>query len=268
MRNTVDQVTGDDRGRPYAPHLERPAGRRPGRLRREDRPHGRRRLVAGRRRAPATATTIYATILGSPSRTQRNADLEALLAYGLAQYRPVDAITGGRRYATSALPYGRDPLPLVARASLGTRRAARARRSRSGSSRRPRVSLPVRRGQLLGRVQIWDGTRLVGSRPLVAARSVDRPGIAGRAGWYARRTVHHVVAAYCHDRHGHAERGVRAHDHRPELPARPAPPRERGAPARRREGNQRRPGAEDARRAGRRHRPRRRPDRACGSSSG
>ena len=36
--------------------------------------------------------TIYVTILGSPSRTQRNADLQTLLAWGISQYRMVDAI--------------------------------------------------------------------------------------------------------------------------------------------------------------------------------
>ena len=41
-------------------------------------------------------TTLYATILGSPSRAQRNADLEKLLLYGLAQYRPVEPVSLGR----------------------------------------------------------------------------------------------------------------------------------------------------------------------------
>ncbi len=40
-------------------------------------------------------TTIYATILGSPSRAARNADLETLLSYGLAQYRRGGRDLGG-----------------------------------------------------------------------------------------------------------------------------------------------------------------------------
>ena len=36
--------------------------------------------------------TIYATILGSPSRAQRNADLQTLLAWGVSRYRVVDAV--------------------------------------------------------------------------------------------------------------------------------------------------------------------------------
>jgi hypothetical protein len=55
------------------------------------------------------------------------------------------------------------------------------------------ASLPVRRGQVLGHVQVWVRGRLLGQRPLVATRSVSVPGFGGRIGWYARRTVHHVV---------------------------------------------------------------------------
>jgi hypothetical protein len=55
------------------------------------------------------------------------------------------------------------------------------------------VSLPVTRGQTLGRVQIFQRAKLVGESTLVASRSVARPGLAGRAGWYARRTLHHMA---------------------------------------------------------------------------
>jgi hypothetical protein len=54
------------------------------------------------------------------------------------------------------------------------------------------VKLPVLRGQALGRVQIWEGKRLLGTRSLVAARSVSRPAFGGRTTWYARRTLHHI----------------------------------------------------------------------------
>jgi D-alanyl-D-alanine carboxypeptidase (penicillin-binding protein 5/6) len=137
-------------------------------------------------------TTLYVTILGSPSRSRRNHDLEALLAYGLAQYRQVDAVATGRAYASVALPYGRSPLPLVA----GSRLHAVVRVGQPLVERVTApvaMSLPVRRGQAVGRVEVWSRGRLLGSRPLVAARTVSKPGIAGRAGWYARRTVHHVA---------------------------------------------------------------------------
>jgi hypothetical protein len=46
---------------------------------------------------------------------------------------------------------------------------------------------------VLGHVEIRDGERVLGRRPLVAAREVAAPGLAGRLGWYAERSVHHVV---------------------------------------------------------------------------
>ncbi len=139
--------------------------------------------------------TIYVTILGSPSRARRDADLERLLAYGLAQYRRVDPVVSGKRYAMVELPYGRRPLRLVARGRLQAV-------VRIGAPLTERVvatavaSLPVHRGQVLGRVQIWSRGRLLGVRPLVASRSVAKPSLLGRAGWYAGRTVSNVVGFF------------------------------------------------------------------------
>ena len=48
--------------------------------------------------------TIYATILGSPSRGERNADLAELLEYGVSQYRLLPVIAAERTYATAELP--------------------------------------------------------------------------------------------------------------------------------------------------------------------
>ena len=137
-------------------------------------------------------TVIYAVILGSPSRARRNADLERLLAYGLAQYRTVDAISAGRGYANVKLPYGRKPLALVAKSPFRTS-------VRVGAPITERVvaplvaSLPIARGQVIGHVQVWERGKLIGVRPLVAERAVAKPGFVGRAEWYARRTVSNVV---------------------------------------------------------------------------
>jgi D-alanyl-D-alanine carboxypeptidase (penicillin-binding protein 5/6) len=132
--------------------------------------------------------TIYAVILGSPSRARRNVDLEQLLAYGLAQYRSVDAVDSSRVYATLPTGFGRAALDLVAAAPL-------TRIVRVGHPLVERVIVPahlvvpVRKGQQLGSVQVFSDGRLVGSRPLVAARDVDRAGLLTRSGWYAGRTV-------------------------------------------------------------------------------
>jgi D-alanyl-D-alanine carboxypeptidase len=135
--------------------------------------------------------TIYATILGSPSRAQRNHDLTALLSWGLSRYRVASVVSPGRTYAVAQTGYGRAPLRLVP--VSGIRRAVRIDRpliARVVAT--AAVSLPVRAGDRLGVVRVYSGTRFLGTRPLVAARSIGRPGVAGRVGFYARRTVKHV----------------------------------------------------------------------------
>ena len=144
-------------------------------------------VAAARRRG----VTIYATLLGSPNRRTRNAGLGRLLDWGFSRYRPVAAVVKGRAYAHAELGYGRKPVALVAAQSLVP--AVRVdrplvRRVVAADAAR----LPVSRGQSLGRVQIYQRGRLLGSVSLVASRSVARPGIGGRAGWYARRTLHHM----------------------------------------------------------------------------
>jgi D-alanyl-D-alanine carboxypeptidase (penicillin-binding protein 5/6) len=145
-------------------------------------------IAAARRHGVA----IYATLIGSPDRGTRNADLTKLLDWGFSQYVAVRAVEKGRAYAEAQLGYGRKPLRLVAGASLTP--ALRVDRPVVRRIVFPDVaSLPVSRGQSLGQVRIYQGRKLIGLVPLVASRSVDRPGIAGRVGWYARRTLHHMA---------------------------------------------------------------------------
>lgn len=134
--------------------------------------------------------TIYAVILGSPTRTQRNSDLDRLLAWGVSRYTRL-TLVGARPVTQVALPYGRPAVPLVAASPL-------VRLVHTGRPIAKRVvapsatTLPVRRGQALGRVEFWAGHTLLGTRKLVAARSVPRPGVGGRLRWYATRTVENL----------------------------------------------------------------------------
>jgi len=135
--------------------------------------------------------TIYTVILGSPTRGQRNADLDRLLAWGVSRYRTL-VLIAPKAYAQVALPYGRTALPLVATRPL--RRVVHVGRPLVARVVAPTaIVLPVRRGARLGRIEIWAGRTLLGTRPLVAARSVARPGLAGRLGWYASRTIHDLA---------------------------------------------------------------------------
>jgi D-alanyl-D-alanine carboxypeptidase (penicillin-binding protein 5/6) len=135
---------------------------------------------------------VYAAVLGSPTREQRNDDLEALLRFALGEHRAVAAVSSTRTYAVVRTAYGRDDVRLVAPRTIV--RAARVDRPLLERVVAPTaVALPVAQGQRLGEVRVYDGSRLVASSPLVAAGAVSAPGTLDKAGWYARRTVHHLA---------------------------------------------------------------------------
>jgi D-alanyl-D-alanine carboxypeptidase (penicillin-binding protein 5/6) len=142
--------------------------------------------------ARGRGVTIYATLLGSPTRSLRNVDLQSLLIWGLGQFRVVPAVQSGRAYADVRTGYGRAPLALVAEKPLIS--VARLGHPLTERVTAPvAVSLPIRQGAVLGKVEIWEGKRLVGSRRLVASQTINKPGLASRLGWYAGRTLHHLA---------------------------------------------------------------------------
>ena len=135
--------------------------------------------VAAARRGP---TTVYAVILGSPSRERRNADLTKLLEWGFDQYVSYEVVRKGERYATAAVPFAEDErLDLVAAAG-----ASELVRLGDGSQFVERVlapemvDLPVHKGQKLGEVVVMEGDREVARTDLVA--DTGHPGAErGRA---------------------------------------------------------------------------------------
>jgi D-alanyl-D-alanine carboxypeptidase (penicillin-binding protein 5/6) len=135
--------------------------------------------------------TIYATILGSPTRSQRNTDLAALLRWGLERYRPAWLVRPDRVYMRAAVGYGRDAVPIVP--LHGVLRPVRVDKPLVQRVVAPSaLSLPVQRGTRVGEVRVLSGKRLVARVPLVTGRSASRPGAAGRVGFYVRRTFSHV----------------------------------------------------------------------------
>jgi serine-type D-Ala-D-Ala carboxypeptidase (penicillin-binding protein 5/6) len=141
--------------------------------------------------ARGRGVTVYATLLGEPTRSARNSDLAQLLAWGLAQYRVAPVVSTTRLYATAKVPWGKRPLGLVATKQLV--RVVRVDRPLVERVVTPMVvSLPVRAGQHLGEIRVYDRGKLVASAPLVADRSIGRPGALGRVGWYAKRTFDHI----------------------------------------------------------------------------
>ena len=141
--------------------------------------------------AKRDAVTVLAVSLGSPNRGARNRDVAALLGWGLDRYKTVQAIEQGHVYARARLAFGVRPLELIA-----TKQAWRVVHSDLPLVERivapAALATPVRKGQELGEVRIFEGGRLVASSPLVAARSVTRPGPGRRVAFYAGQTAHHL----------------------------------------------------------------------------
>jgi D-alanyl-D-alanine carboxypeptidase (penicillin-binding protein 5/6) len=135
--------------------------------------------------------TIYATILGSPTRAVRNADLEELLAWGMSRYAYVPLASPDRVYGRIPVEWGFEPVPAVAARPM--RRPVRIGRPLVERVVLPsRLDLPVREGQVVGEVRVYDRKRLLGRTPLIAAEARDDPGFLDRTGWYAGRTLDHI----------------------------------------------------------------------------
>ncbi|MGD0273800.1 MAG: serine hydrolase [Gaiellaceae bacterium] len=134
---------------------------------------------------------IYATILGSPSRSQRNHDLAALLRFALSRYQLVPVARVGDSLTKVETAYGRGVVPVTVSRSLTV--SVRTDRPLVEKLILPRrLALPVRRGQHVGEVRVYSGSKLLGERELVAMRSVGKPGLLGKVGWYGKQTIHNL----------------------------------------------------------------------------
>jgi len=135
---------------------------------------------------------IYATILGSPSRSQRNHDLAALLRFALSRFQVVPVARVGDPLAKVETAYGLALVPVTVSRSLTVSvRSDRALVEKLVMPRR--LALPVKRGQHVGEVRVYSGGKFLGARDLVAMRSVGKPGLLGKVGWYGKQTIHNLV---------------------------------------------------------------------------
>jgi D-alanyl-D-alanine carboxypeptidase (penicillin-binding protein 5/6) len=134
---------------------------------------------------------VYATLLGEPTRTERNDDLARLLAWGISRYRRLPLVKAGHTYAFAELPYGKGRVKIVAaRTQLRVVRLGKQLVERVVAP--AAVSLPLAKGRRVGEVRVFRDGRLIASSPLVASRAVSSPGLLGRAGWYAGQTADNV----------------------------------------------------------------------------
>jgi D-alanyl-D-alanine carboxypeptidase (penicillin-binding protein 5/6) len=141
--------------------------------------------------ARGPGVTVYATVIGSPGRSARNADLVELLTWALGRFRVVPVVSATHVYARVETSYGKGALELVAPRSL--RQAVLVNRPLVERVTAPMgVELPVEKGQQVGEVRVYDRSRLLARSPLVASRSIGEPGAIARTGWYMGRTAHNM----------------------------------------------------------------------------
>ena len=156
--------------------------------RRQDRSHARRRLVAGGRGREGRGHGLRHR---ARERHARNSKRRAPRAARLRP-RPVPARAGDRRGAASTRRRRRGT---ASPTSTSSRRAPIVGTLRIGKPLVERVvaptalALPVAKGQSVGRVEVYDGNRLVASSNLVAAEAVADAGFLAKAQWYASETV-------------------------------------------------------------------------------
>jgi D-alanyl-D-alanine carboxypeptidase (penicillin-binding protein 5/6) len=138
--------------------------------------------------ARVQAAKVYGAVLGTDTREERDEALHSLLSFGLSRYRSIAAIDANRVYATAETGYGRPDVDLVSPRTI----VAAVHESATLVERvvAPReTGVPVREGQVFGRVEVWDGDRLVASSNLVAASDVSEPGVIRKALWLAGETL-------------------------------------------------------------------------------
>jgi len=136
--------------------------------------------------------TLYTTVLGSPTRSQRNTDLAAAAPLGHLAL-PSRLALASRSYLSRSERGVRERLGPDRRRTTGCAAGFASTSRSSRVSPAPTVlELPVQRGERVGEIRIYSGRRLVARQPLLAARSVAKPGFGGRIGFYAGRTLTHV----------------------------------------------------------------------------
>ncbi len=232
--------------------LDRQPLRRRARVpRREDRAHRRGRMVSGRCRAPRRGRDHRRRPRRHERGSARRAISQRSSATASLPYRPSHVVDPARVYASVEVGWGRAPVGLVARREV-------VRPAPTGRPLVERVEAPVtvalpgaRPARASARVVVLDGDRVVARAPLVAARSVERPGRLARAAYVARRDrASSAGLGHLDDPDRHSQRRSRPFRHRPDLPRRASSPGERRRHPRGRQGHQRGPGSEGARRPG------------------
>jgi serine-type D-Ala-D-Ala carboxypeptidase (penicillin-binding protein 5/6) len=132
--------------------------------------------------------TMYAVILGGPTRGRRNHDLAALLDWGFGHYGRVQVISRAKPYAEVNVPFSDNQVALVAEDRV--RVTVPLDHTPVQKIVAPdTLDLPVAQGDPIGEIVVYDRDRVVARRPLVSTETMGEPNIVRRVRWYAGRAL-------------------------------------------------------------------------------
>ena len=174
VRQIVRDTTATIAGGRHAAHVERPARRLPGLVRREDGPHRRRGLVARSPRRARNGVTHLRDDARQPDARAAERRPRRAAHWGLSPVpRRSQVDRRGATYASRRAPATARRRRARRRTRRSSRSSASTGRSSSASSRRRSSRFPSREGQASARCGSTPGGGSSRARPLVAAR-VDR----------------------------------------------------------------------------------------------
>jgi serine-type D-Ala-D-Ala carboxypeptidase (penicillin-binding protein 5/6) len=132
--------------------------------------------------------TMYAVILGGPTRNRRNHDLGALLDWGFGHYSRVQVISRAKPYADVGIPFSDGQVALVSEDRVKVTVPldhALVEKVISPTT----LDLPVTQGDPVGEILVYDGDKVVARRPLVSSATIGEPSLPRRIRWYAGRAL-------------------------------------------------------------------------------
>ena len=135
---------------------------------------------------------MYVAALGARDAERRDLAVRRLLDWGFDRYRPVRLVRAGQVFGSVPLPWDGGHVEVAAQESLD-------RVLRVGTPTGERVvlpgavTLPLRRGDRLGHVEVSVAGKRVGTVPLVATRDVAAPSLLDRADWIVGRAADTVL---------------------------------------------------------------------------
>lgn len=130
------------------------------------------------RSATRNGTSMIGVVLGCRTSKIRFREMSRLLDHGFANYETVMIADADSRVRSVAVSKGEvSELDAVSTEDIGVT----VRKGRSGSIKkkvhvRREIEAPVRKGDVLGSITVWDGSRRLGKYVLKAGRDVDKAG--------------------------------------------------------------------------------------------